>query len=74
MELRVKLEEENLPFSSSIDSGLKQGDSSSPLLFNFVLEYAIKKVEETNLGLDINGLRGCQFNRPCYQKFIFSWF
>ena len=25
--------------------GLKQGDTSSPLLFNFVLEYAIRRVQ-----------------------------
>ena len=29
-----------------IHNGLKQGDALSPLLFNFVLEHAIKSLEE----------------------------
>jgi hypothetical protein len=47
-------EGKHLPGRLPIRNGLKLGDSLSPLLFNFALEYIIPRVQVHQAGLKLN--------------------
>ena len=52
-----------------IRNGLKKGDALSPLLFNFALEYAIRRVPVIKDGLKLN----CTHQRLVYAGDVIYW-
>jgi hypothetical protein len=48
--------DKHLSDTFSIQNGQKQGDALSPLILNYDLEYAIRNVQEIQVGLILNGI------------------
>ncbi|KAI5633654.1 reverse transcriptase (RNA-dependent DNA polymerase) domain-containing protein [Phthorimaea operculella] len=45
----------NLTDAFEVITGLKQGDALSPMLFNLMLEYVVRKVLDHGDGVELNG-------------------